>query len=50
MNFVIEKKLKTPDFPPKTFEDNPRLQTDRQLALNNLDITLIDEPLLGPNS
>ncbi|MFT5697678.1 MAG: hypothetical protein ACI8ZB_000526 [Desulforhopalus sp.] len=32
--------------PPKPFVDNPRFQTDRQTVLNNLDITLVDEPLI----
>ena len=32
---------------PKPFEDYPGFQSDRQLALNILDITLIDNPLVG---
>ncbi|MGI9537827.1 MAG: hypothetical protein ACR2PB_12210 [Desulfocapsaceae bacterium] len=32
---------------PKPFEDNPGFQTDRQIALSSLDVTLIDDPLVG---
>jgi len=32
---------------PKPFEDYPGFQPDRQLALNILDIALIDNPLVG---
>ena len=32
---------------PKPFEDHPEFQTDRQFALNNLDVTLIDDPLVN---
>ena len=31
---------------PKPFEDYPRFQTDLQFALNSLDVTLIDDPLV----
>ena len=30
---------------PKPFEDYPRFQIDRQIAINSLDVTLIDVPL-----
>lgn len=32
---------------PKPFEDYPEFQRDRQLALDMLDIALIDDPLVG---
>ncbi|MCP3891675.1 MAG: hypothetical protein GY702_22820 [Desulfobulbaceae bacterium] len=32
---------------PKPFESYPGFQTDRQLALNNLEISLVDNPLVG---
>lgn len=31
---------------PRPFEENTRFRADRQSALNSLDVTLIDEPLL----